>query len=135
MNQIRTLMSGTLFIELTSCIVETVIELLSLDYMVQQRHVEITIFTNIVGLSVHVSMVYILCFYAEKYTNQAYQITHLTYFDLLWFKLPIRHQKTTVLPIYRAQKQFRLTGFGIFDVSMETYVKVWILHFLWLFFF
>lgn len=117
-------MSGTLFIELSSCVIVTVIELLSIDYMVQHGHGDLIIITNITALSLHMGMMHILCFFAEKYTTQIFQTSPLIYCDLLWYKLLIHQQRSMILSIRRAQKQFRLTGFGIFDVSLETYLKV-----------
>lgn len=54
----------------------------------------------------------------------SYEISQIIYSDLQWFNLPILQQKRLVLIIGRAQKTFRLNGFGIFDCSLEMFWKV-----------
>lgn len=119
-------MSGPLFIELSSCIIGTVMELLSIDYMVQQGSVDIIVLTNVTALLNHTAMVYILCFYAEKYTTQSFQMTHSVYSKLLWYNLPFHQQKIMILNLCRSQKPVRLDGLGIFIASMETFLKVYL---------
>lgn len=123
MYKIRIIVSETLFIELSTFIIVTVSELLTIDYLIQQTDAEIIIANSTMELLAQMGMAYFMCFYAEKYTSQTFKITHLVYCDLLWVKLPIHYQKSMILPIIRAQKLFRLRGF-LFDASMETYLNV-----------
>lgn len=124
MDNIRIIMSGPLFIELSSCIISTVLELLAFDSMYQQKHVDTTFATTGGTLSIHTTMVFILCFYAEKYTTLSFDVIDTVYSDLIWYELPVRQQKFVILSICRSQEQFRLTGLGIFDASMEIFLKV-----------
>lgn len=117
-------MSGPIFIELSSCIIGTVMELLSIDYIVQQKHVGITALTSTAALSIHLTMEYILCFYAEKFTTLSFQMTDLIYCDLLWYEMSIDEQQLIILPIQQAQKHFHLEGYGIYNANMETFMKV-----------
>lgn len=123
-NNIQMIMSGPLFIELSSCIISIVLELLAIDSMIQKKHIEATFATDAGTLSIHICMVSILCFYAEKFTTQSFDVINTVYSDLLWYKLPMEQRKFIILSICRSQEQFRLDGLGIFNASMETLLKV-----------
>lgn len=113
-------MSGPLFFELSTCIVATVCEMLALD----QPKFDGNVFVSINCLIIHVSMFYVLCHYSEKLTTQSSAVANLIYSDLLWYELTIERQKGLILPMCCSQKTFRLTGYGIFDCSMEMFWKV-----------
>lgn len=129
MNNIRVIMSGPLLIELSSCIISTVLELLAFDNMIQQKHIDTTFATSAGTLSIHTTMVFILCYYAEKFTTQSFDVMDTVYSDLLWYKLPIKQQKFAIMPISRSQVQFRLEALGIFNASMEIFLKVGKIHY------
>lgn len=117
-------MSGPLFIQLSCCIIDTVMELLTIDYVIQQKHVDTPFFANLGTLSIHMTMVFILCSYADKFTTQSAQVIQIIYDNLLWYNLGVDEQKSIILPIRRAQKHFHLDGFGIFDANMQTFLTV-----------
>lgn len=124
MYNVRTMMSLPLFIELSSCIISTVLELLAIDYMFQEKHIDTTFATSAGTLSIHMTMVFILCFYAEKYTNQSFEVVNTVYCDLLWYNLSKNQQIFIILAIRRSQQQFWLEALGIFNGSMEIFLKV-----------
>lgn len=120
-------MTAPVFFELSTCIICTVLELLTIDQKIQnERFVvfDVTIITSITLLGVHLSIVFILCFYGEELSAQSFQVTNIIYSNLLWYKLPVQKQRFLDIPIRRAQKIFRLKGYGIFDCSMELFLKV-----------
>lgn len=124
MQTIRYIMTGPLFFELSSCIIGTVCELLALDQTIQEQQIDASVFVSADALGIHVSMVYILCHFAEKLSNQSFNVTRIIYYDLVWYNLSVERQKCMVLPICRSQESFKLTGYGIFDCSMEIFLKV-----------
>lgn len=117
-------MTGPLFFDLSSCIIATVFELLSIDNDIQNQRYDSNTFTNVSTLGLHNTMLFILCHFSEKFTDRSYDVGDVIYSDLLWYKLSIRQQKLLILPIRRAQKLFRLRGYGIFDCSLELFLKV-----------
>lgn len=124
LDQIGFIMTGPLFFELSSCIIGTVFELLALDQTIQDQQLDATVVVSANALSIHVSMVYILCHYAEKLTAQSIEVSRMVYYDLLWYKLSVRQQKNIIMPLRRAQKLFKLDGYGIFACSMELFLNV-----------
>lgn len=124
LNSIRTIMSGPLFFTLSSCIVYIAIEFLALDETFRRQDFDTTLLVTVNALLITIAMVYILSFYSEKLTTHSYEIAHMVYVDLLWYKLTAAQQKPLVLSICRANKYFRLVGYGIFYCSMETFLKV-----------
>lgn len=117
-------MTGPLFFDLSSCIIATVFELLSIDKDIQNKRFDSNTFTNVSTLVLHNSMVFFFSHFSEKFTDRSYDVGDVIYSDLLWYKLSIRQQKLLILPIQRAQKLFRLRGYGIFDCSLELFLKV-----------
>lgn len=117
-------MSGPLFYELSSIIIGTVCELLALDQIYQEKKIDSSAFVSANGLMIHVSTVYILCLYAEQLTTQTFELIKLFYCDLLWYNLSINQQKFMIFIICRSQKNFRMTGYGIYSCSMELFLTV-----------
>lgn len=117
-------MSGPLFFQLSSCIIETVMELLTIDYAIQQKHVSTAFFANLGTLLIHMFVAFVLCSFAEKFTTQSFQVSNTLFANLLWYNLRNNEQKLIILSICRAQKRFQLEGFGIFDVNMEVLLNV-----------
>lgn len=127
LQNIHHIMTAPVFFELSTCIICTVLELLTVDQSIHdERFVlfDVTIITSITILGLHLSIVFILCLYGEALSAQSLQVTNIIYSNLLWYKLPVQQQQILNMPIRRAQKIFRLKGYGIFDCSMELYLKV-----------
>lgn len=95
-----------------------------MDQTIQDQQVDATVIVSANALGIHVSMVYILCHYAEKLTTQSFKVTRMVYSDLLWYQMPIRQEKTIIMPLQRAQLQFRLEGYGIYSCSLHLFVTV-----------
>lgn len=66
---------------------------------------------------------FILCYYADIMTDHACGIADELY-NSMWYEMPVIHQKLLLLPICRAQKIFRLTGFGIFTYSLQNFGRI-----------
>lgn len=108
----------------STCILDIAFELLALDRAVQDNQIDLALLINASALMIHMVLLFILCFFSEKFTYRSYDVTDLIYGDLLWYKLPNKQQKLLILAICRAQKYFRLNGYGVFDCSLELFSKV-----------
>lgn len=117
-------MTGPLFYVPLCFILDTIFELLTLEQAYRDHQFDMVLLVNASALLIHMIMLYILCFFSEKFSVRSYEIGDRIYCDLLWYKLPIRQQKTLILPIRRSQTPFRLNGYGIFDSSFELFLKV-----------
>lgn len=124
LQNIKQIMSGPLFFELLCVIVITVCELLSLDYAITEHQFDSMLILIVCCLLIHMSMLSLLSHHSENLTTKSYDIANITYLDLQWYNLTVSQQKLLVLPIIRAQKTFRLEGFGILDCSLEMFLKV-----------
>lgn len=124
LQNIQCIMSWPLFFELSCCIIATVCELLTMDQIFEEQNFDAYILISINCLGIHISMVYVLCHYSEKLTNHSFSVNKVIYTDLLWYNLSNQQQKNLLLPMCCSQKTFQLTGCGIFDCSMEMFLKV-----------
>lgn len=117
-------MAGPLFFLLSSIILGIVFELLALDQAIQEQQIDGAVAINISALGVHMSMLLVLCHYSEKLTNLSYAVGDMVFCEIAWYKMSIEHQKILIFLIRRAQKSFRLRGYGLFDCSLEVFQKV-----------
>lgn len=117
-------MNGPLFFELSSCIVGFVFELLAMEQAFQDHQFDGTVALNLSALGIHMCMLVILCHFSEKFTDRSNEVGEMVYSEVFWYKLPIAQQKTLIFVIRRAQQHFRLRGYGIFDCSLEMFLKV-----------
>lgn len=46
------------------------------------------------------------------------------FYNSRWYRLPNKQQKLMTLPIQRAQREFRLTGLGLFECSLYVFDAV-----------
>lgn len=117
-------MSGPLFYTLSSCIAYISFESFALDETFRRKEYDTTVTVTLTALFIEIAMVYILSHHSEKVTAWSFEIVNYVYVDLLWYNLTAAQQRCLVLSICRAQKGFRLVGYGIFYCSMETFLKV-----------
>lgn len=69
---------------------------------------------------------------SERITTDLLDIGDIFY-NSPWYRLPKKRQKLVMMPIIRAGRVFRLTGFGLFDCSLEMFSAVMKAFFLFLF--
>lgn len=117
-------MNGPLFFELSSCIVGFVFELLAMEQAFQDHQFDGTVALNLSALGIHMFMLVILSYFSEKITDRSYEVGGIVYSEVFWYKLPIAQQKPLIFVIQRAQQHFRLRGYGIFDCSLQMFLKV-----------
>lgn len=117
----REIMKGILFYQMINCVINVAFDLFSLDQTLNERstdtvHCIATLFSILL-------LAFIFCYYADRVTSDLLGIGD-SFYNSLWYKSPFREQKLLILLIRRAQKEFRLTGFEIFDCSIEMFVMV-----------
>lgn len=119
MENIRDFMSGILFSVLLSCVFLLTLVLFSLDQSTEND----IILLNCMSLFHFNTICYIYCYFSETITANSFKIGDYAY-DLLWYKMWLKQQKAIMMIIGRSQKRFRLTGLGLIDCSMETFLTV-----------
>lgn len=73
--------------------------------------------------ALNVIMCYVYCYFSEQVTGIAVDIGDVVY-KSLWYKMPVKDQILIGLVIVRAQKEFRMSGFGIIECSLELFLTV-----------
>lgn len=66
---------------------------------------------------------YVLCHFVTGLTWKALSVANIIY-DTPWYELPKSQQNAVSIILQRAQKPFYLSGMGILDCSLETYLNV-----------
>lgn len=120
MENIRNLSSAILFSVLNSFVLFLTLNFFSFD---QSTGIDFGLIVNLVGLSVYLTLGYTYCYFSEAITTKSFGIGADTY-DLLWNEMTMQQQKATMLIIGKSQQEFRLTGLGLVDCSMETFLSV-----------
>lgn len=62
-------------------------------------------------------------YFAEWMTNDLLGIGDM-FFNVAWYRLPLKQQQLYAMPILRAERVLRLTGLGLFDCSLMTFSTV-----------
>lgn len=75
------------------------------------------VIASIVNLVFGVVITSVYCYLSERITTALLEIGD-NFYDMPWYQLPTKQQKLLALPIQRAQRELRLTGFGLFDCSL-----------------
>lgn len=118
---IAKVMSPVLFILLLSYAVNLAIFLVDLDavkgYNILYAYGVTTTFSNFVIQLVIYSRL------SENITDDLFASGDLFY-ELPWYRLPLKLQKLYAMPIHRSQKEFRLSGLGIIECSMRVCASV-----------
>lgn len=111
------MMTGMIFFQLLCSVM--VIALILFSMIVG----DCPILTELNLLSLVMVMCYVYCYFAERVTEKAYDISDFVY-ETLWYKMPPKEQKLMKLIIVRAQKKFQMTGFGLIECSLVQLLTV-----------
>lgn len=69
------------------------------------------------------ALMYAYCSASERVTSYLLDVGEMFY-NSAWYQLPVKQQKLLVLPIQRAEREFRLSGLGLFDCSLAVFSSV-----------
>lgn len=113
-------MSAILFVLLLSYAVTIAIFMFGLELV---RPLGVTFFGLLTALLNFLAQLAIYCYFSENVTHDLLATSDLFY-ESPWYRLPYKLQKLYVVPIARAQRQFRLTGLGIIECSLRVFASV-----------
>lgn len=116
-------MSCNLFNIYLICIILLALVLFYLD---QSTEFDFTVLFIFECLITFLITCYIYSYYSEEITAKSFGVGDDIY-DSLWYRLPLEQQKAIILIIDRSQREFRLTGLGMVDCSLATFLAVIIL--------
>lgn len=73
--------------------------------------------SSLVGLS------FLYFYFSERITTNLSEIDYVFY-QSEWYRLTPKQQVRLVVPMQRAQREFRLNGLGVFDCSLPVFLSV-----------
>lgn len=112
-------MSGIIFSVSISCLLIIALTLFSFGVVVN----DLDLILILDGLIIYLIICYVYCYYSENITTTSLKIGDVVY-DSLWYEMPIKEQRAIILMIQRSQKEFRLSGLGLVDCSLATFLSV-----------
>lgn len=74
------------------------------------------------GVLIWLILLFLLCDYGDKATNEFASLSY-SYFEILWYYLPVDQQKYFILMISNAETPVNLEGFVV-QCTRETFKKV-----------
>lgn len=95
-----------------------------IDVMETIHSFGLTFFATLTGLINILMQMIIYCQLSENVTLDLLASGD-TFYESLWYRLPITVQKLYMLPIQRSQREFRVTGLGIIECSLRVFASVW----------
>lgn len=76
-----------------------------------------------INLTLILMIMFTYCLLSERITLDLLQIGDVFY-NSEWYRLPFKEQRLLVLPIGRAQRVFRLSGYGLINCSLAVFLTV-----------
>lgn len=123
-------MSACLFFQLLVCVASLAVFMLGME---TNRALGVNFFASMFGLSSMISTTYVYCLFSEQFTHDLTAIAEIFY-NFTWYRLRSR-QKLFIMPIQRANKALRITGFGLVECSLTVFASVGIFRWLWIAYF
>lgn len=120
MANIHDLMSVIIFDVTLTCVLFLALILFSVE---QLDAIDFTVILNLECTLYIIIICYIYSYFSETITTNSFAIGEDPY-NSLWYKMPMKQQKAVMLMIMRSQIEFRLTGVGMVDCSLETFLAV-----------
>lgn len=113
-------MSGILFVVMLACVLILALILFSFD---QSTAINMAQLVNLMGLLAYLFLGFTYSYFSETITANSFKIGEDAY-NSLWNEMEIQQQKAIMLIIGRSQKEFRLTGLGLVDCTLATFLAV-----------
>lgn len=120
MENIRNLTSGIIFSALLSFVLFLTLGFCSVD---QSTVMNLALLVTFIGLLTLLILGYTYCYFSETITENSFKIGYDAY-NSMWSEMTVAEQKAIMLVIGRSQQEFRLTGLGLVDCCMMTYLAV-----------
>lgn len=112
--------STILFVQLVLCAVTIAMCLFSID---ANGVFSMAFIASLAGLNSVLTPTFAYCLLSENVTWNLHLVAN-HFYDFAWYHLPAKQQKLFVLPIRRAQREFRMTGHGIIPCSLSVFSSV-----------
>lgn len=120
MDSLCELMEWILFNTMFSCVIVIACNLFVIESNDALSYEIIVALIDTISL-VGISSLYF--YFSERITTNMSEIDNIFYHSA-WYRLTPKQQSHLVLPIQRAQREFRLRGLGIFDCSLPVFLSV-----------
>lgn len=78
---------------------------------------------SVQGMTYNMLITYAYCLFSEMISADLAAIGDIFY-GCAWYRMPVKQQNRLMLPIQRAQVEFRLYGLGFIECSLKTYTSV-----------
>lgn len=111
-------MSGIFFVQLLWCAVEMAFLLSTLE-----SESTLVVWVSILAIPSVMLPTFFYCKLSENLTTDLAVIGD-AFYDCAWFNLLAKQQEFFLMPIQRAQIEFRCTGLGIVDCSLRIFLSV-----------
>lgn len=119
-NSVGEVMSVGLFFQLLVSAVSLAIYMFGIE---SNGNLSVSFFISIIGLTSVITTTYIFCFLSEYVTYKLSDIGD-HFYNCAWYNLPVKQQKMFILPIQRAQVEFRINGLGLVECSLNVFSSV-----------
>lgn len=106
-----------------STIVCTIVLALNLYVLESTESINIEILVALPHTALTVGVTFGYFYLSEVITSNLLDVGDFFY-DSSWYRLPANRQRLLMLPIQRAQSEFRLRGLGIVDASLPVFASV-----------
>lgn len=113
-------MSAGLFFQLLVCAVSLAVYMIGIE---SNSNFSVSFLVSIVGLTDTILSTYAYCFLSEYVTYELSSIGD-HFYNGAWYRLPVKQQQLFILPIQRAQLEFRINGLGIVECSLRVFASV-----------
>lgn len=120
MENVGNLMGAAFFFETLTFIGILALVLLSID---QTDGIDSDAWLILNNSPVYCSISFVFCFLSEKITTKSLECAIIAY-NATWYEMSIIDQKAIILIIMRSQKEYRITGLGLVNCSLEVFLKV-----------
>lgn len=88
------------------------------------HHMDLSVVFTSMGAIISMSNLFIYCYFGRLTTDSFGEMSECLYYDLNWFKLPIKLQKYLVVIIANMQKPVYYHGFEFAILNLRTFIKV-----------
>lgn len=113
-------MSVPLLTNLLTCAMVIAFNLLLLEV---SDHIDLSIAASLYDMATVVTMTIIFCLLSELIAAALLRIGD-TFYESMWYRLPLRQQKLIGLSIQRSQRVFYLKGLDLVYSSLYTFARV-----------
>lgn len=114
------MMEVTLFNITFTCIICIAFNLLAVE-LSESFSLELMVASSDIAVVIGITAVYY--FHSEWITSDLLEIGD-NFYNSTWYLLPVHQQRLLVLPIQRADREFRLKALGLFECSKAVFLSV-----------